>query len=52
MFQEDELTLILVGAVLGGVVGWGQYAWDQKARKVNTNGRPDATQDGATDGNQ
>ena len=24
IFQEDELTLIIVGAVLGGLAGWGQ----------------------------
>lgn len=30
VFQEDELTLVLVGAVLGLIVGYGQLVWDQK----------------------
>ena len=32
VFQEDELTLIVVGAVLGLAVGYGQLVWDQKGR--------------------
>ena len=32
VFQEDELTLILVGAILGLAVGYGQLVWDQKER--------------------
>ena len=30
--KSDELTLILVGAVLGLAVGYGQLVWDQKER--------------------
>ena len=30
VFQEDELTLVLVGAVLGLAVGYGQLVWDRK----------------------
>ena len=32
VFQEDELTLILVGAVLGLIVGYGQLVWDRRSR--------------------
>ena len=32
VFQEDELTLILVGAILGLIVGYGQLVWDKKDR--------------------
>ena len=32
MAQEDELTLILVGAVLGLIVGYGQLVWDRRSR--------------------
>ena len=34
VFQEDELTLIIVGAVLGGAVGWGQYWWDARSKRL------------------
>ena len=33
VFQEDELTLILVGAVLGLAVGWGQAIVDARSRR-------------------
>ena len=32
VFQEDELTLILVGAALGLAVGYGQLVWDRRDR--------------------
>ncbi len=32
IFQEDELTLILVGSVLGLAVGYAQAVWDAKSR--------------------
>ena len=32
VFQEDELTLIIVGAVLGLAVGYAQLVWDQRER--------------------
>ena len=32
VFQEDELTLVLVGAVLGLIVGYGQLVWDRRSR--------------------
>ena len=32
VFQEDELTLILVGAVLGLIVGFAQLTWDKRDR--------------------
>jgi len=34
VFQEDEFTLIIVGAVLGGIVGWGQYWWDARSKRL------------------
>ena len=34
VFEEDELTLVLVGAVLGGVVGWGQAWWDARGKRL------------------
>ena len=34
VFQEDELTLIIVGAALGGIVGWGQYWWDVRSKRL------------------
>ena len=36
VFQEDETTLILVGAVLGLIVGWGQAAYDSRQRRAST----------------
>ena len=33
VFQEDEFTLILVGAVLGLAVGWGQAAADARSKR-------------------
>ena len=35
VFEEDELTLVLVGAVLGGVVGWAQAWWDARGKRVD-----------------
>ena len=32
VFQEDELTLVIVGAVLGLIVGYGQLVWDRRSR--------------------
>ena len=32
VFQEDELTLILVGAILGLIVGYGQAVWDARSK--------------------
>jgi uncharacterized membrane protein YheB (UPF0754 family) len=34
VFEEDELTLVLVGAVLGLAVGWGQLVWDRRSRRA------------------
>ncbi|KAL1498479.1 hypothetical protein AB1Y20_013804 [Prymnesium parvum] len=47
VFQEDELTLILVGSVLGLLVGYGQAVWDARA-KAGRPQRPDS--DGSLDG--
>jgi len=33
VFQEDELTLVLVGAVLGLAVGWGQAWADARSKR-------------------
>jgi hypothetical protein len=35
VFEEDELTLVLVGAVLGGVVGWAQAWWDARGKRLD-----------------
>ena len=35
VFEEDELTLILVGAVLGGAVGWAQAWWDARSKRLD-----------------
>jgi len=32
VFQEDEFTLVMVGAVLGLIVGYGQLVWDKRDR--------------------
>ena len=32
VFQEDEFTLVMVGAVLGLIVGYGQLVWDRRDR--------------------
>ena len=34
VFEEEELTLILVGAALGLAVGWAQAWWDARSRRV------------------
>ena len=34
VFEEDELTLIFVGAVLGGGVGWAQAWWDARSKRL------------------
>jgi len=34
VFQEDELTLIFVGSVLGLAVGYAQAAWDARSKKA------------------
>jgi hypothetical protein len=48
VFQEDELTLILVGAVLGLAVGYGQLVWDQKERAKLAAGEEEAAADDPT----
>jgi len=35
VFQEDELTLVLVGSVLGLAVGYGQAVWDERSRAAS-----------------
>ena len=34
VFQEDELTLVLVGAVLGLAVGYAQCVWDARDKRL------------------
>ena len=41
VFEEDELTLILVGAVLGLAVGWGQAWADARSRRNDESGGGD-----------
>jgi len=31
---QYQFTLIIVGAVLGGIVGWGQYWWDARSKRL------------------
>ena len=42
VFEEDELTLVIVGAVLGGAVGWAQAWWDARSKRLDaeSRGRP------------
>ena len=34
VFQEDELTLVLVGAVLGLLAGYLQAEWDARSKRA------------------
>ena len=44
VFEEDELTLVFVGAVLGGAVGWAQAWWDARSKRLaaESDAAPDA----------
>ena len=39
VFEEDELTLVIVGAVLGGAVGWAQAWWDARSKRLDAESR-------------
>ena len=39
VFEEDELTLVIVGAVLGGAVGWAQAWWDARIKRLDAESR-------------
>ena len=40
VFEEEELTLILVGAALGLAVGWAQAWWDARSRRASEDDAP------------
>ena len=42
VFEEDELTLIVVGAVLGLAVGWAQMVQDARSRQSRPDAQPPA----------